>query len=220
MSLRLCFRIITPFLKPAHPSGDGAAFFSTTALTAVKQMPPRPTVAESEIEESFLKGTGPGGQKIVRRLPTLPTVSLHYSPHSSLLLVDENEQNKTSSAVQLRHIPTGMVVKSQATRSRTQNRKIARQLLAEKLEVLEKGDQSRVMVKGEVKRKRKASKAKKARRKYRRLAGEKGEGDMDEDGEVEGEGEGEEVEDDGEGETEGDIRGGVEKKERSGSGTA
>ena len=29
------------------------------------QLPPRPTVDEAEIEESFLKGSGPGGQKIV-----------------------------------------------------------------------------------------------------------------------------------------------------------
>ena len=62
-----------------------------------------------------------------------------------------------------------MVIKSQATRSRTQNRKIARQLLAEKLEVLEKGSESRVAVKAEAKRKKKASRAKKAKRKYRAL---------------------------------------------------
>ena len=30
-----------------------------------KQLPPRPTVEESDIEESFLRGSGPGGQKIV-----------------------------------------------------------------------------------------------------------------------------------------------------------
>jgi len=62
-----------------------------------------------------------------------------------------------------------MVIKCQATRSRTQNRKVARQLLAEKLEVLEKGSESRVAVKAEVKRKKKASRAKKAKRKYRAL---------------------------------------------------
>ena len=41
--------------------------------------------------------------------------------------------------------------------------------MAEKLEVIEKGTESRVMVKGEVKRKKKASRDKKARRKYRAL---------------------------------------------------
>lgn len=82
-------------------------------------------------------------------------------------------QNKTSSAVQLKHIPTGIVVKSQATRSRSQNRKIARQLLADKLDVLLNGEQSRSAIVGEVKRKKAASAAKKSRRKYRKLEEEK-----------------------------------------------
>lgn len=45
-------------------------WFGTTAAAAVKQMPPRPTVNEADIEEAFLKGSGPGGQKIV--YPPLP----------------------------------------------------------------------------------------------------------------------------------------------------
>lgn len=80
-----------------------------------------------------------------------------------------------------------MVVKSQDTRSRSQNRKIARQLLAEKLEEAEKGPQSRTALKAKIKSKRKASKSKKSKRKYRALQEEKsigneeGEGaDMDE----------------------------------------
>ncbi|KAI1458365.1 RF-1 domain-containing protein [Annulohypoxylon moriforme] len=127
-------------------------------------LPPRPKPPpEEEIEESFLKGSGPGGQKI----------------------------NKTNSAVQLKHIPTGIVIKSQATRSRSQNRNIARQLLADKLDQLSRGDQSRSSVVGEFKRKKKASSAKKSRRKYRKLeedkaraAGEEileGEEEVDED---------------------------------------
>jgi protein subunit release factor B len=82
-------------------------------------------------------------------------------------------------------------MKSQATRSRDQNRKIARKLLAEKLEVLEKGVGSRKMMKEEVKSKKKRSKEKKARRKYRKLAEEKtgavGTGAADEDGDDGGE---------------------------------
>ena len=50
-------------------------------------------------------------------------------------------QNKTNSAVQLIHKPTGIVVKSQATRSRSQNQKIAKEILAAKVEALERGDQ-------------------------------------------------------------------------------
>lgn len=66
-----------------------------------------------------------------------------------------------------------MVVKSQATRSREQNRKIARDLLASKLDGMRNGDQSRAAVVGEVKRKKAASAAKKSRRKYRKLEEEK-----------------------------------------------
>ena len=40
------------------------------AVTHAKQLPPRPTIKESDIEESFLKGSGPGGQKIVRSFGT------------------------------------------------------------------------------------------------------------------------------------------------------
>jgi peptide chain release factor len=78
-------------------------------------------------------------------------------------------QNKTNSAVQITHLPTGIVVKSQATRSRSQNHKIAKQILAEKIELLQKGDESRAAKKIEVKSKRKASASKKAKRKYRAL---------------------------------------------------
>ncbi|KAI9756977.1 MAG: mannose-ethanolamine phosphotransferase gpi13 [Chaenotheca gracillima] len=119
-------------------------------------MPPRPKVNEDEITEAFLKGSGPGGQKI----------------------------NKTSSAVQLKHLPTGIVVKSQETRSRSQNRKIARLALAEKLELLDKGDESRVAVKAAAAKKKKQSRQKKSRRKYRKLDDDaKGQAAEVEDGE-------------------------------------
>lgn len=78
-------------------------------------------------------------------------------------------QNKTSSAVQLKHIPTGIVIKVQHTRSRDQNRKIARQMLADKIEQMEKGDESRTAVVGATKAKRKASAKKKSKRKYAKL---------------------------------------------------
>lgn len=79
-----------------------------------------------------------------------------------------------------------MVLKVQATRSRTQNRKIARQMLAERLELLEKGKESRVAIVGETKKKRKSSAVKKSKRKYRLLAEEKamkaGEDKVEEEG--------------------------------------
>eukprot|EP00112_Aurelia_sp_Birch-Aquarium-sp1_P025818 Seg8802.1 transcript_id=Seg8802.1/GoldUCD/mRNA.D3Y31 product="putative peptide chain release factor C12orf65-like mitochondrial" protein_id=Seg8802.1/GoldUCD/D3Y31 len=71
---------------------------------------------ESEIEESFIKGSGPGGQSV----------------------------NKSSNCVQLKHLPTGMVIKCHQTRSLFENRKLARQLLYEKLEYIKKGDDSKL----------------------------------------------------------------------------
>lgn len=59
-----------------------------------------------------------------------------------------------------------MVVKSQATRSRSQNRKIARRILAENLEEKEKGPESRKALKIEAIRKKKANKRKKSNKKY------------------------------------------------------
>ncbi|KAF2016729.1 hypothetical protein BU24DRAFT_423090 [Aaosphaeria arxii CBS 175.79] len=112
-----------------------------TPPSLAKQLPPRRVVLDSEIEENFLKGSGPGGQKI----------------------------NKTSSAVQLKHLPTGIVVKCQETRSRTQNRKLARQILGERIEELELGEQSRTHIKAREKSKKKSSADKKKRRKYRAL---------------------------------------------------
>lgn len=76
-------------------------------------------------------------------------------------------QNKTNSAVQIIHKPSGVVVKCQATRSQSQNEKIARQLLADKVEAREKGEDSRAAMKAEAARKKKASKMKKSKRKYR-----------------------------------------------------
>jgi peptide chain release factor len=62
-----------------------------------------------------------------------------------------------------------MVLKVQATRSRTQNRNIARQMLAERVEELEKGKESRVAIVGEAKRQKKARAVKKSKKKYRLL---------------------------------------------------
>lgn len=78
-----------------------------------------PDIPEEELEERFVRGMlrlrgflttgrGPGGQAI----------------------------NKTNSSVSLIHIPTGIRVQSQPTRSRAQNRVIARQILKERLDLM------------------------------------------------------------------------------------
>lgn len=120
----------------------------TFAIPKKNKLPPRPKwiINEDDLEESFIKGgRGPGGQKI----------------------------NKTNSKVQLKHIPTGLVVTSQHSRSQEQNRKKAREILAEKLDLLQNGEQSRAAVVLDRKVKVKQSKQKKSNRKYRQLAEEK-----------------------------------------------
>ena len=75
-------------------------------------------------------------------------------------------------------MPTGLVVKSQASRSREQNRRAARRLLAERLDELRNGRpgeedaRSRTALVAAVKNRRRASADKKSRRKYRLLAAE------------------------------------------------
>ncbi|KAL1648762.1 hypothetical protein SLS58_001941 [Diplodia intermedia] len=146
MALRCMRLLLTPPARPAlyrelHAPLASRPFTVAAALHGPKPLPPRPTINEDDITESFLKGSGPGGQKI----------------------------NKTSSAVQLKHLPTGIVIKYQGTRSRTQNRKTARRMLAERLEEMEKGDESRTQIKRAAQAKKKASKAKKSKRKYKAL---------------------------------------------------
>ena len=139
---------------PRLPHTRTLAFHGTPPALS-KQLPPRRVIPESEIIENFLKGSGPGGQKI----------------------------NKTSSAVQLKHIPTGIVVKYQDTRSRAQNRKTARRLLQDRVEELELGEDARTRVKAREKSKKKASSDKKKRRKYRALeAGKDVEDAVEEEG--------------------------------------
>lgn len=62
-------------------------------------------VSAADVEERFIRGAGPGGQKI----------------------------NKTSSTVWLRHRPTGIEVRCQRERSQAANRELAWAELCEKL---------------------------------------------------------------------------------------
>lgn len=43
----------------------GRRLFSQSTIFGVKQMPPRPKIDESDVTGAYLKGSGPGGQKIV-----------------------------------------------------------------------------------------------------------------------------------------------------------
>ena len=68
-------------------------------------------VRESDLEEMFVRSGGAGGQKV----------------------------NKSSSCVMLLHRPTGLRVKCQTTRHQALNRFLARRLLLDKIERMQKG---------------------------------------------------------------------------------
>jgi len=68
-------------------------------------------VSEGDLTETFVRSSGPGGQKV----------------------------NKTSSCVHLLHTPTGLTVKCQRERSQALNRFLARRLLMDKIELMQKG---------------------------------------------------------------------------------
>src|SRR5712672_2993930 len=68
-------------------------------------------IREADIEETFVRSGGHGGQNV----------------------------NKSATCVMLLHRPTGLQVKSQETRQQGLNRFIARRLLLDKIEELQKG---------------------------------------------------------------------------------
>uniref|UniRef100_A0A8B9Q8C2 Mitochondrial translation release factor in rescue n=1 Tax=Apteryx owenii TaxID=8824 RepID=A0A8B9Q8C2_APTOW len=90
---------------------------------------------EAELKEQFVRGDGPGGQAT----------------------------NKTSNCVVLKHIPTGIVIKCHQTRSVEQNRKIAREILQEKVDLFYKGEDSDVFKEKKAGEKKKQEKKRRAR---------------------------------------------------------
>ena len=76
---------------------------SPEKIEAIRKLMEEASVYEDDLEESFILGGGPGGQKT----------------------------NKTSAVVRLFHEPSGVAVKVGASRSREDNRWLARRMLAE-----------------------------------------------------------------------------------------
>ena len=104
---------------------------------ALKEKMGRLKVRESDIVESFIRSSGPGGQNV----------------------------NKVSTAVYLKHIPTGIEVKCGQERSQALNRFLARRILVNKIETIVLGKASE--------ERRKIEKIRRQKRKRSRRAKEK-----------------------------------------------
>jgi protein subunit release factor B len=76
---------------------------SPETIAGIKELMEEASIFEDDLEESFILGGGPGGQKT----------------------------NKTSNVVRLSHGPSGLQVRCGETRSRQTNRWLARRMLAE-----------------------------------------------------------------------------------------
>jgi peptide chain release factor len=94
-------------------------------------------IREEDIEETFIHSRGSGGQNV----------------------------NKTSTCVQIRHIPTGIVVKEQRERSQGLNRFLARRSLVSKIEEKVLGKESPEHLKREKNRKQKKRRYRRAKKK-------------------------------------------------------
>ena len=84
---------------------------SPETIARIEALMAEASVFEDDLEESFILGGGPGGQKT----------------------------NKTSSVVRLAHAPSGLQVRCGETRSRETNRWLARRMIAEAILAREKG---------------------------------------------------------------------------------
>jgi len=102
-------------------------------------------VKEDDLEERFIRSSGPGGQKV----------------------------NKSSTCVFLRHIPTDTTVKYQKERSQALNRFFARRTLLDQIELKQKGyikeERRRIeKIKSQKRKKRKRSKEKSSTLKHKK----------------------------------------------------
>jgi protein subunit release factor B len=96
-------------------------------------------IAEADLEETFIRSSGPGGQHV----------------------------NKTSTCVRLVHKPTGLAVKVQKSRSQGLNRFLARRLLADHIEQHRQGATSVQAQRHEKVRRQKQRRVRRARQKGR-----------------------------------------------------
>ena len=86
----------------------------------------RLAIGETDLEENFARSSGPGGQNV----------------------------NKVSTAVTLRHLPSGISVTVQDSRSQAVNRKLARERLLDAIESAREGQRMAEIAKREKERRR------------------------------------------------------------------
>lgn len=110
---------------------------SPETIEKIKALMVEASLFEEDIEESFIMGGGPGGQKT----------------------------NKTSSVVRLAHEPSALAVKCGETRSRETNRWLARRMLAELILEREQGRKSAAQQLREKIRRQKRRRSRKQRQK-------------------------------------------------------
>ena len=120
---------------------------TNTKEQALKAVMEGLNIKEADIQESFVRSGGHGGQNV----------------------------NKTSTCVYLKHIPTGIEVKCQKERSQAMNRYHARVLLVKKIEQQIKGRQSDEIQRIEKLRRQKRKRSKRAKEKM--LADKAAQGD-------------------------------------------
>jgi len=94
-------------------------------------------IYEKDLVEKFVRSSGKGGQNV----------------------------NKVSTCVYLKHLPTGLEVKCQKTRSQQDNRYFARRLLCQKLETIRLGKLSKERKAREKIRRQKRKRSKRAKEK-------------------------------------------------------
>lgn len=137
----------TPDIKDSLPGADSsisARRLNKKALLKAHQQRTVPELREEDLEEMFVRGSGPGGQAT----------------------------NKTSNNVSLIHKPTGIRVTCHLTRSQATNRRLARRMLLEKLDQMQNpGLTKNDLVKAK-KKERERQKAKKQKKKKRQQAEE------------------------------------------------